>query len=209
MDMPEQPQIYLVTPPVIDLSGFPDRLAAVMDAHEIACIRIALAARDADAQGRAADALREVAHARDVAILITDHVALADRHGLDGVHLSDAGRSVRDARKALGPDASIGSFCAASRHDGYIAGEAGADYVSFGPVTETGLGQGDLADHALFEAWSLMVELPVVAEGGLTEVKMAELAPVTDLFAIGDEIWSQDDPVAALRRLIAAMGAGA
>ena len=84
MDMPEQPQIYLVTPPVIDLSGFPDRLAAVMDAHEIACNRIALAARDADAQGRAADALREVAHARDVAILITDHVALADRHGLDG-----------------------------------------------------------------------------------------------------------------------------
>lgn len=206
MDSDEQPQIYLLTPPVIDLMTFPDQLAAVMDAHDIACVRIALAAQDADDLGRAADALREVAHARDVAILISDHVALAERHGLDGVHLSDAGRSVRDARKLLGPDASVGSHCGTSRHDGYVAGEAGADYVSFGPVTDLGLGDGAVADRELFEMWSQMVELPVVAEGGLTEALMGTLAPVTDLFAIGEEIWRSDTPSDALGKLIAAMG---
>jgi thiamine-phosphate pyrophosphorylase len=206
MDMPEKPQLYLLTPQVIDINTFPDTLSAVLDAHEIACLRIALTSRDESELSRASDALREVAHARDIAILISDHVTLAERLGLDGVHLTDGPRSVRDARAALGPDASIGCYCGQARHDGYIAGDAGADYVSFGPVSETALDSGGIADLELFAAWTEMVELPVVAEGGLTELRMGQLAQVTDLFAIGDEIWGTDDPTAALTRLVQAMG---
>ena len=66
----ERPQTYLITPPEFDLEVFPDRLAACSTAHEIACVRLALATRDEDRLARAADALREVAHARDVAIVI-------------------------------------------------------------------------------------------------------------------------------------------
>ena len=50
-----------------------------------------------------------------------------------------------------------------------------------------------------------MIELPVVAEGALDEITVAQLAPITDFFAFGEEIWQQDDPVAALARLVAAM----
>ncbi|HIE71875.1 MAG TPA: hypothetical protein EYP98_17775, partial [Planctomycetes bacterium] len=57
----------------------------------------------------------------------------AQRLGLDGVHLTDGSRSVRVARKELGPDAIVGAFCGTSRHDGMVAGEAGADYVALGP----------------------------------------------------------------------------
>ena len=124
--------------------------------------------------------------------------------GLDGVHLEDGARSVRKARKALGPDAIIGAYCAASRHEGMNAGEAGCDYISFGPVTETALVDGEVADTELFEWWSQMIELPVVAEGGLDPNIIALLAPVTDFFGIGDEIWREDDSVAALHRLTAA-----
>ena len=131
----EQPQLYLLTPPVFELSVYPDQLAAVLDAHDIACVRLALATHDEDTIARAADACRLVTHARDVAIVVSDHWGLAERLGLDGVHLSSAKKSVRDARKALGPDAIVGSFCAASRHDGLSAGEAGADYIAFGPIT--------------------------------------------------------------------------
>lgn len=206
MDSPEQPQIYLATPPVFELSSFPDRLAAVLDAHPVACLRLDLASRDEDTISRAADLLREIAHARDIALVITDHVLLAERLGLDGVHLSDAARSVRSARKALGPDAIVGSACGTSRHDGMTAGEAGADYVSFGPVTASALDGGETAPAELFRWWSEMIELPVVAAGGLTPEAVAELAPHTDFFGVGDEIWSQDDPAAALGMLIAAMG---
>ena len=196
----EQPQLYLLTPPVFELSVFPDQLASVLDAHDVACIRLALATRDEDRISRAADACREVAHARDVAIVVNDHAILAERLGLDGVHLSDAAKSVRDARKALGPDAIVGCFCGASRHDGMTAGEAGADYVSFGPIT--GLGDEVAADVDLFAWWSEMIEVPVVAEGGLTEDSVKRLAPNTDFFGVGEEIWGDEDPAAALARLM-------
>ncbi|WP_171099397.1 thiamine phosphate synthase [Ruegeria sp. HKCCD7255] len=206
MDSPEQPQIYLITPPTIELSRFPDQLARVLDGAEIACLRLALAGHDEDTIARAADACREVAHARDVAIVLSKHVLLAQRLGLDGVHLDDGARSVRAARKELGADAIVGSFCGASSHDGMTAGENGADYVAFGPVGAASLGDGTRAGKDLFQWWSEMIEVPVVAEAGLTPELISQLAPCTDFFGIGEEIWSQDDPLAALQQLIAAMG---
>jgi thiamine-phosphate pyrophosphorylase len=202
----ERPQIYLVTPPAIDLAVFPDLLAAVLDAHPVACLRQSLATRSEDDQARAADGLRAVAHDRDVAIVIDTHLMLAERHGLDGVHLPTGARDIRAARKALGADAIVGAFCGASRHDGMTAGEMGADYVAFGPVGATALGSGEVARRDIFDWWSAMIEVPVVAEGALTEALIRDLAPVTDFFAIGPEIWDADDPARALGRLFAAMG---
>lgn len=198
----ERPQIYLITPPELELSAFPDALARVLDAVPVACLRLALATRDEDRIARAADALREVVHARDVALVIDSHVALAERLGLDGVHLSDGARSVRKARAALGADAIVGAFCGMSRHDGMNAGEAGADYVAFGPVGTNSLGDGSRAEPDLFAWWSEMIEIPVVAEGALTPETVRDLEPVTDFFGIGEEIWRDGtDPLEALRTL--------
>lgn len=205
-DATEQPQIYLVTPPAFELSEFPDRLAACLDRVEVACIRLALAGRDEDGIARAADALREIAHARDVALVVQDHALLAPRLGLDGVHLSDGHRQVAKLRKDLGEDAIVGVHARASRHDGITAAEMGADYVSFGPAGETALGDGTRAQAELFEWWSQMIEVPVVAEGALDAELVRRLAPFADFFAIGEEIWSADDPAAALAGFRDAMG---
>lgn len=202
----DRPQLYLATPPSFDLEVFPQLLARVLGAQEIACLRLGLATKDEDAVMRAADAVRQVAHEFDVALVIENHIALVERHGLDGVHLTDGARTVRYARKELGQEAIVGCFCAASQHDGMTAGEAGADYVCFGPVGETGLGTGARAERDLFQWWSEVIEVPVVAEGALTEALVRDFAPVTDFFAVGEEIWTAEDPVAALGRLVAAMG---
>ncbi|WP_305969769.1 MULTISPECIES: thiamine phosphate synthase [unclassified Mameliella] len=201
---PDAPQIYLVTPPEFDLGTFPDRLARVLDGIETACLRLSLATRDEDRLMRAADAVREIAHRVDVALVIDTHVMLADRLGLDGVHLVDGARSVRTARKTLGPDAIVGAWCTQSRHDGMTAGEHGADYVAFGPVSGA-LGDGEVAEHELFAWWTEMIEVPVVAEGGLTPELVRSLAPVTDFFAVGEEIWREEDPLEALQSLRDAM----
>ena len=50
-----------------------------------------------------------------------------------------------------------------------------------------------------------MIEVPVVAEGALDINMIRALAPRTDFFGIGTEIWDKDDPVAELATLIAAM----
>lgn len=202
----ERPQITLITPPAVDLATFPDRLATVMDAVEIACLRLSLASKDEDMILRAADACRLVAHARDVAIVIENHVLMVNRLGLDGVHLTDGARQVRYVRKELGGDAIVGAFCGTTRHEGMTAGEAGADYVAFGPIGATPLGNGEQVDFDLFDWWSKVIEVPVIAEGALTADLVARFGPVTDFFGIGEEIWGADDPVQALRALIAPLG---
>lgn len=202
----ERPQITLITPPAFELEVFPDRLAAVLDSTEIACLRLSLASRDEDELLRAADACRLIAHERDVAIVIEDHLLLVERLGLDGVHLSDGARSVRKARKDLGADAIVGAYCGVTRHEGMNAGEAGADYAAFGPLGETTLGKGERVDFDLFEWWSQVIEVPCIAEGALTVDLIEKFGPVTDFFGIGAEIWGADDPAAALKALIAPLG---
>ncbi len=206
MDSPDHPQIYLVTPPDFELSSFPKQLTSVLDIRDIACVRLALASRDEDRLSRLADAVREIAHERDIAVVIDNHVALAERLGLDGVHLTDGARGCRAARKALGADAIVGAFCGTSKHDGMNAGEAGADYVAFGPVGASELGDGTRAPIELFQWWSEVIEVPVVAEGQFDVDTVAALAPVSDFLAIGEEIWREDDPASALTRLLAPLG---
>ncbi len=198
----DRPQITLITPPVLDLDIFPATLARVMDGVDIACLRLSLASKDPDDIGRAADAARLVAHARDVAIVIENHALFVERHGLDGIHLTDGSRAIRALRKELGADAIVGSFCGISRQEGMTAGEAGADYVAFGPIGEAGLGLGTQAPRDLFEWWSEMIEVPVIAEGALTRDLVESFAPVTDFFALGPEIWGAEDPLAALKAIL-------
>ena len=198
----QNPQIYLITPSAFDLATFSTQLSGMLDAHDIACVRMSLASTDARDIAQAADGLREVCHARDVAIIIDSHFRLVETHGLDGVHLPDSSRQVRDVRKLLGPDAVVGTYCGASRHAGMTAGEIGADYNSFGPVTETALGNGKVAPFDLFEWWSETVEVPVVAEGNVTLEAATTLASVVDFFGLGDEIWGTDNPNDALGNYI-------
>jgi thiamine-phosphate pyrophosphorylase len=199
-------QITLITPPAFDLDIYPDQLAAVLDGFDIACVRLSLASRDEDMIARAADACRAVAHARDVAIVIDNHVMMVERLGLDGVNLTDGARQVRKIRETLGADAIVGAFCGITRHDGMNAAEAGADYVAFGPAGATALGNGEVVDFDLIEWWSQVIEVPVITEGALTPELIARFGPVTDFFGIGEEIWSASSPLDALKTLLAPLG---
>jgi len=205
-DQPERPQLYLVTPPSFDAADFTPVLARVLDAVPVACLRLAWAGTDEDEISRAADALRGVAHERDVAIVIERHALLAERLGLDGVHLPEPARGLRKLRDELGADVILGAGCGSSRHDGMSAAEAGADYVSFGPVGASPLGTGESVEFAVFEWWSEVIEVPVVAEGALTQELIERFGPVTDFFAFGDEIWGAEDPLTALKTLIEPLG---
>jgi thiamine-phosphate pyrophosphorylase len=202
--MTETAQIYLATPPQID-AAFPEALARVLDAVPVACLRLDLASRDEDRVTRAADACREVAHRVDVPLVLTGHPGLVGKLGLDGVHLTDP-RGIRELRRDWGADPIVGAGCGTSRHAGMAAGEAGADYVAFGPVGGVPGPEGH-AEAELFAWWSEMIELPVVAEGGLDRAAIERLAPVTDFLCLGEEVWGAldagDDPAARLRDLTA------
>ena len=194
----EQPQLYLITPPEFELDHFPALLGQVLDTVDVACVRLALASQDEDRICRAADAISGITQARDVALVIDELILLVEKLGLDGVHLGDGARRVAKTRKMLGDDAIVGAFCGTSRHDGMSAGEAGADYISFGPIGEGALGDGERASADLFQWWSEVIEVPIVAEGALDDASLQGFAAKSDFFALGEEIWSNEDPASAL-----------
>jgi thiamine-phosphate pyrophosphorylase len=68
------------------------------------------------------------------------------------------------------------------------------------------LGKGEQVDFDLLEWWSQVIQVPSIAEGALTADLVAKFGPVTDFFGVGEEIWNNDDPVAALKVLIAPLG---
>jgi thiamine-phosphate pyrophosphorylase len=197
------PRLYLVAPPVLTEAAIRD-LAALLEGFDIACLRLApAAASEAEIRAQAV-ALAPLCRARDTTLVVADHFRLVPSLGLDGVHLSDGARHIREARRHLGPDAVVGAFAGASRHDGITAAEIGADYVSFGPVAPSPLGAGTLAPLDLFRWWAEMIETPVVAEGGIDADTAAALAPHADFLGLGAELWSgPNDPAAALRAVLA------
>ena len=197
--MSEQPSIYLVTPDDAEPEGLVPALGAALDTGLVACVRLSLASTDEDTWKRAADRLRAVTEPRDVALVVRDHFRLARAEALDGVHLSDGRVPLRRVRGELGPDRIIGAFAGAERHQGMVLAEAGADYVSLGPVGDAGaLGDGTLAEPALFEWWAEMIEIPVVAEGGVTLEHAAALKGLADFIVPDAAVWQEPDIAAAL-----------
>ncbi len=165
----------------------------------LACIRLSSAGLSRETLIKRGDALREMAHKHDISVLIDDHVALAQEIGLDGVHLiNPEPKALREARKALGADAIIGVYANNSRHDGITLGEIGVDYVSFGPISDDGLGT-ELAPADLFDWWSDMIEIPLIAEGAITVRSLEAIKDYVDFVALGQEIFGTDDPVKALQ----------
>ena len=73
---------------------------------------------------------------------------------------------------------------------------AGVEYVY-----PADLAAGETAPLDLFQWWSDVIEVPVVAEGALDAEAVRTLWPIADFIALGPEIWSADDPAAALAAL--------
>ena len=191
-------RLYLVTPQAFDPEGFADLAARALAAHPVACLRLDLGQAPEDDWRRAANHLLPVAHAADVALVIAEHHRLVVPLGLDGVHLAASRTPLRDVRKALGPDRIVGASGGTSRHRAMTLAEAGADYVSLGPVHDSGgLGDGELASDELFHWWAEMIETPCVAEGGVTPADASRLAPYADFVVPDLTVWSAPEPIEA------------
>jgi thiamine-phosphate pyrophosphorylase len=161
--------LYLITPPVLEPARFAEDLARALDAGDVGALQIRLKDAADDAVRLAVDALRPVAQARGVAVILNDRADLAVETGCDGAHLGQTDGDHAAARRSLGPERTLGLTCHASRHLAMEAGEVGADYVAFGAFFPTATKETQhRAEPELLEWWSGVFELPCVAIGGIT-----------------------------------------
>ena len=197
-------QLYLITPPKVDLGTFPGILERTLDAGSVACIQLRLKNALEHEIRTAIDILKPIAQNRGVAFLLNDDPVLAADTGCDGVHIGQKDASYADARKTVGPNAIVGVTCHNSRHLGMEAAELGADYVAFGAffetVTKTPL---TYAEFEILEWWSQDMTVPAVAIGGINVDNCLPIIETgIDFMAISSGIWDYKlGPQAAVKSL--------
>jgi thiamine-phosphate pyrophosphorylase len=209
---PDGCRLYLITPPAFDPKPFADRLAAALDAGDVAAVQLRLKDVDDDTWRRAIDALRPVSQARNVAFLLNDRADMARATGCDGAHVGQDDMPAREARRLLGPDLTLGVTCHNSRDLAMQAGEDGADYVAFGAFFPSGTKDAKArATPDILSWWSEMMELPCCAIGGITAENCAPLVRASaDFLAVVGSVWNHPDgPAAGVRVMNMAIAAAA
>lgn len=205
-------RIYLITPPRLDPVPFADRLAAALDAGDVAAVQLRLKDVPDDTWRRAIDVLRPVAQSRGVAFLLNDRADLVRATGCDGVHVGQDDMPAPEARRLLGPGLTLGVTCKGSRDLAMQAGEEGADYVAFGAFFPSGTKDvTTIVTPDILAWWSEMMELPCCAIGGITAENCAPLVQAgADFLAVVGCIWGyRDGPAAGIRALNTAIGMAA
>jgi len=203
-------RLYLVTPPRLDLARFPDVLARALDAGDVAAVQLRLKDADEAAWRDAIAALRPIAQARGVALLLNDRADLVVDTGCDGVHVGQTDMPARQARALIGAGLMLGVTCHASRDLAIQAGEDGADYVAFGAFFPSATKEATHhADPDILGWWSELMELPCCAIGGITAENCPPLVRAgADFLAVVGGVWGHPDgPAGGVRALNAAIGA--
>lgn len=199
-------RLYLITPPAFAPEVFADQLRAALSGGDVASVQLRLKegadGRVLDSEiVRAAEILMPIAQEAGAAFLINDRADIAKVVGADGVHLGQTDGSLAEARTLLGPDASIGVTCHASRHLAFEAGDGGADYVAFGAFYPTTTKKTEhRAEPEILTWWADLAEIPSVAIGGVTPENAGVLAKAGAHFvAASSAVWDHPEgPEAAV-----------
>ena len=153
--------------------------------------------------------LKPLCKEHDAILLLDDHVELAKKLEVDGVHLGKKDMPIDEARRILGEGFIIGGT-ANTFEDVVQHYRAGADYLGIGPFRFTttkknlspvlGLEGYRSILSAMHEA---DIHLPVVAIGGITYDDIpAVLSTGVNGIALSGTILRADDPVAEMRRIV-------
>lgn len=150
--------IYLIAPPDMAPGPLVERLGRVLATPNVAALLLPRGTRSENAYKDLVKAATPAAQAAGAAVLIEGEPGLVRMLGVDGLHVTGGIGAVRAALEALKPDYIVGAGDLRSRHDAMQKGEAGVDYVLFGPLS----GPISAADRELAGWWAETMEVPGV-----------------------------------------------
>lgn len=155
--------------------------------------------------------LLPLARARGAWLIVNDRVDVALAVGADGVQRTHTSLAVGDIRAVAAGRLRVGASVH-SLEDALSAEQAGADWVTFGPVYDTpskrryGPPQGLVA----LERVTRRLGVPVVAIGGIGVERVAQVrAAGARGVAVISAILGAEDPAGVTRRLVEAVQAAA
>jgi thiamine-phosphate pyrophosphorylase len=139
--------------------------------------------------------LLKLCHAYNVALIINDDVALAEKIGADGVHLGKHDSDINQARQRLGRKAIIGVSCYNDVNLAVTSEKAGADYVAFGRFfASSSKPSATPAQLETLQTAKNLITVPIVAIGGILPENGKQLLNAgADLLAVIGGVFNHAD----------------
>ena len=187
-------QIYLISPPQINLNEFAKELDGVLKTAMVPVFQLRLKDCENNIIKKNAQELIKICKQNNCLFILNDDLNLALELEADGVHLGiDDLHKFNEIStiKSKYKQFIIGASCYDSRHLAMQAGENNIDYISFGAffASKTKISRGspdiDLLDWAIE-----MLNLPVVGIGGINSQNCRELIEhKIDFIALISFVW--------------------
>ena len=190
--------LYAITPETADTAHLLAQVEAALTGGA-AAVQYRDKSDDVARRHEQASELRVLCQEFGVPLIINDDLRLADLCDVDGVHLGRDDGSVAKARVILGPDKFIGASCYQSLELALAAQAEGADYVAFGSFYPSATKpQAARAELALLHAARSVIQVPIVAIGGITPANaLALLNAGADSLAVLSALFEAPDIRAA------------
>ena len=149
----------------------------------------------------------EVCRRMGVPFILNDDPVLAAKTGADGVHVGASDMSVKEARRIMGPDRTVGAT-AKTLEAARAAEAAGADYLGCGAVFGSTTKNTTAMSLETLKEITAGVSIPVVAIGGISLENVRKLSGTGIAgAAVVSGIFGQQDIEAAAARLKAELEA--
>jgi thiamine-phosphate pyrophosphorylase len=190
-------QIYLISPPKIDLESFSRNLELALKTKKVPVFQMRLKGYSDDEVIEIGKKLLNICHQNQTLFILNDRLDLALKIGADGVHLGDSDGNIIESRKIVSKNFIIGASCYDSKHLAVEAVEAGADYVSFGAFfpSKTKNSKGN-PNPEILEWCDEILDVQSVAIGGITTSNCQALVKAkVDLIAVISYVWDNDKGV--------------
>jgi thiamine-phosphate pyrophosphorylase len=192
--------LYAITPDDPD-TGRLVRLVGQAIAGGIDALQYRCKSVDAALRREQARALKALADAAGIPLVVNDDVGLAVEIGAAGVHVGRDDADPADTRRRIGDGRILGVSCYDDLQRA-LAVRGIADYVAFGSVFASGTKPAAVRAPLSLFGQAKRLGLATVAIGGIDSGNAATvLAAGADAIAVIGDVFGADDPRAAARRL--------
>ena len=197
-------QIYLISPPQIELKDFSLKLEKALKTGLVPSFQLRLKNYSLSEIKKISQEIKKICDNNNCLFLLNDFYEIALEVGASGVHVGIDDKKISQIRQNSPKNFVIGASCYDSKHLAMEAGEQGADYISFGAFfeTQTKISRGKPTVEILNWA-SEILNLPIVAIGGINDKNCVELVKNgADFLAVISYVWQHPKGVeVALKNL--------
>lgn len=195
-------QIYLISPPKIELNSFAKQLENVLKTGLVPVFQLRLKNYPVDEITKIAKEIHKICRDNNCLFLLNDFWQIALDCGFSGVHLGEGDGLISDVRKKADPNFVIGASCYNSRHLAIEAAENDANYVAFGAFFPTITKEAKTKAEVEILSWAgEILNVPCVAIGGINADNAVQVKEA-DFIAVISAIWSdKEGEVAAIQKL--------